>query len=134
MTLDRAVNIEIELRTRIADLFSLAKCYHLTSGQITERYLKLFEAYPKDLPRYVKAYASGLFDAKTDELYRNNLTHGYVWQGVIYTKWEGYPAELKELFRNGGTTVSGHYWSDTLPIADTAKPYFIAADNGVVAA
>ncbi len=124
MKLDRSIDIKMELQTRVQDLVSSAKCFHLTHSELTDRYLKLFERYPKDLPTHVRSYISGYYSALVDSLYHVHLTHGFEWNGIVYEKWDSMPEDLKEVIRKDCDNVPhGHYWKDTLD-KRTNKPFF----------
>lgn len=120
MKIDRAVNIQIELRTRVNDLFSFARVCSLTHADILERYTRLYDKYPK-LPRHVREYTNGYFHALLDNLYRTDLFHAYKWNGELYKDWDSSPEELKAHCRSTPSdqlTTHGHYWTHS------QKPFF----------
>jgi hypothetical protein len=49
MNLDRAVNIKIELTSRVLDLVSSLRSFKQTNDWFMDEYAKLFTRYPKDL-------------------------------------------------------------------------------------
>jgi len=124
MKLDRAIDIQNELESRIIDLISSAKIFQLTHAQMCKRYNALFERYPKDLPYHVRSFASGYFRALLNNLYHADLTHGYLYQGTVYSKWDTYPEELKAILRGPTDTIPhGHFWTASLANKEN-KPFF----------
>jgi hypothetical protein len=126
MKLGRAIDIQNILQRNVADLVSSHKMFHGTHASLVESYCKLFDRYPKGLPFHVREYVRGYFAALVDSLYHTALTHGYEWQGTIYTEWEEYPEELKTYLREHNTDeiTHGHYWADTLETKEN-RPFFV---------
>jgi hypothetical protein len=125
MKLDRAVSIQIELQGRIVDLISLARTFHLTHQEIMDRYHKLYERYPGDLPTHVREFARGYYTALIDNLYRTDLVFGYLWGNILYTKFEDYPPALRQQLRCDVDTVThGHFWKDTL-VSGKNRTFFV---------
>ena len=127
MRLERAVDIQIELKARVNDLIGLAVTCHLPHSDMTERYLKLFERYPKDLPGHVRSYIRGYYEARIDSLYHTSLQYGYEWENLVYpANWDTLPEPLKEACRKGAVMNHGHYWKETIGNPSSgAKPFFV---------
>ena len=111
MRLKRSIAIQQQLTTNIGDLFSRARSYGLSSSEMSTRLSAMFERYPK-LPRHVKEYVRGYYFALWNNLYRTDLIHGYMWKGLLFSKWDEMPEELKEHIRSNPTDKleCGHYW------------------------
>lgn len=125
MKLDRAVSIQMTLQRRVRDIVTSATIFQITHAEMTERYTTLFDQYPKDLPHHVRAYIRGYYSALVDSLYHVKLSHGYLWEGTVYEKYESYPEPLKEALRHSTDTVPhGHYWKASLTTKQN-RPFFV---------
>lgn len=128
MNTARAVAIQIELQSRVIDLLSMSKTFHLTSAEIHARYHKLFERYPADLPQTVRAYIRGYYSALKDSLYHTHLVHGWAFEGLFYfQEWEKLPPAVQEAIKTNNVDAAGHYWKDTINTrAEDVRPFFIS--------
>jgi hypothetical protein len=114
MKLERAIDIKMEMETRIHDLISLARVCGFTSSELHNKSVELFNKYPKDLPQWVRWYCNGYFEALERVMHDTETEFCYTVNGKrysirkespIYYGNKISPKELHDKQEN-----SGRYW------------------------
>ncbi len=129
MKLDKAIELQRALVTRLRDAYSDAKSFHSTSEALDARVRKLYADLPRDTPNHVREFGRGYALALNDRLYEAHLVYGGYVDGVFYSTHSNRPdyygahgIEPREYADDGRVTRRGHYWRD-----DTSKPFYARA-------
>lgn len=126
-----------EWKSRVADLFSSAISFKLTSEEINARlkrvvWEELGSRTPKGRPRYsiyMKGYVQGLVDRHRDEIWKL-VDFRYLYEGVLYSTDKSaknntnYLHSLNLPSEEWRKMKCGHYWTGT------DKPYYVGESNG----
>jgi len=70
--------IQSRAKSKLCDIYSQAKCLHLTNEEIIVKILELKRALPKATPYYVQTYLNGCIEILTDQLYRDSLEFCFI--------------------------------------------------------
>lgn len=133
MKIERAINVRSHSKTRLRDLYSVARIASMTASDIDEAYRELIANLPKGAPQWVIAYLDGYRAALNDRLYEESLVYGGFYEGRFLSThssredyYEKHGVEHSAYADNGAIKARGHYWAHSL------KPYFVngESDNG----
>lgn len=137
MKIERALKLRDSLKTRIADIYSMAILSGMTSQEINSAVMSAYAELPAATPQWVKSYCDGVRAALQDSLYADCLVFGGFVNGRFYSThrnrpdyYEKHGIDAVEYADNGKVTARGHYWRDSINwrggiyTRESVKPYY----------
>lgn len=129
MNIERALRVRRDMITRVIDAYSSARSFCLRHSELDRRVRDAMKCPPKT-PLYIREYVSGYRQALSDQLYRDALVHGGMFEGVFYSThsnrddyYEKHGMTARDYADDGRVTERGHYW-----IANVSRPFFTHSD------
>ena len=113
MILDQAINEQNKLKEQVYSLFRRVTTEHLSFAE----YLRIREkrVYHKKLLNHAKEFVRGYEEALFAVMQNDLVVWGWLYNGVLCTKWDNLPDSVKKLVTDG-KLEGHHFWKDALGI------------------